>query len=326
MRSEVPGTSDAQLRLYVNEALGLIYDDQLWSFQLQTGGWYTPGLLGLTNSNVAASPGTISVSTYSDQLTGDATASAAWLAAGLQFGNYQIRIPYYSLYSINSIDSTDPNAVVLTLDRPWMEPTQVNATYMAYQAYFPCPVPTNDFKRFIAIRDTTNAIDIDFWSYRQSDLALQDPQRTVFNLPCYAVPYQVDQRPNSSTIGQMLYELWPNPLSALPYTINYMRRGPLLTNNSDQVPYPLTDELVRWRAVEVASLWKERNKPDGMARGSGTDWKFSAQAARENFVQLRKTISHKDRDLVDLYFNRLKQTMTTNPFATINGQLNVGRW
>jgi hypothetical protein len=330
LRGEVPGTSDAQLKLYVNEALKLIYNDQKWSFQLQTGGWFTPGLLGQNPSNptLGVSPGTITVNTYDTTITGDATASAAWLALVGRplLTEYQIRTPYYSLYSIISVDDTDPAAVVLTIDRPWMEPDQSAAQYMMYQAYFPAPVTTDDFKRFIAIRDTTNAIDIDFWSLRQDDLAVKDPQRTVFNLPCYAVPFQVDQRPNSATLGQMLYELWPNPLSALPYTINYMRRGPLLARNTDEIPFPLTEELVKWRAVEVACLWKERQKGDTMARGSGTDWKFSAQSAHAEFVALKKQISQIDRDLVELYQNRLKQTMGTNPFATINGQLNVGRW
>jgi hypothetical protein len=331
LRGEVPGTSDAQLKVYTNEALGLIYDDQLWSFQLQTGGWFTPGLLGGgsgASPTLGISPGTITVNTYDDTITGDATASAAWLALVGRplLTEFQIRVPYYSLYSIISVNDDDPTAVVLTIDRPWMEPSQAGGQYMMYQAYFPCPAPDGDFKRFFAIRDTTNAIDIDFWSLRQTDLALRDPQRTVFNLPCYAVPYQIDQRPNSQTIGSMLYELWPNPLSALPYTINFMRRGPLLARNSDEVPYPITDELVKWRAIEVASLWKQRQIGDEMARGSGADWKFAAQAARENFVQLRKTIAMKDRQQIDLYMSRLKPTFSTNPFATINSQLNVGRW
>jgi hypothetical protein len=100
----------------------------------------------------------------------------------------------------------------------------------------------------------------------------------------------------------------------------------LLARNTDEIPFPLTEELVKWRAVEVACLWKERQKGDTMARGSGTDWKFSAQSAHAEFVALKKQISQIDRDLVELYQNRLKQTMGTNPFATINGQLNVGRW
>lgn len=328
LRGEVPGTTDAQLKTYVNEALGLIYDDHNWSFQLQTAGWFTPGLLGLVNGVQTVSPGTITVDKYSNTITGDATASAAWtgISGRPLITEYQIRVPYYSLYSIIAMDDSNPNAVTLTLDRPWMEPAQSGGTYMMYQAYFPAPVPDGDFKRFFAIRDTTNAIDIDFWSLRQSDLAIRDPQRTVFNLPCYAVPYQIDQRTGSPTLGTMLYELWPNPLSALPYTINYQRRGPLLAANTDTVPFPLTDEFVKWRAIEVACLFKERQRGDTMARGSGTDWKFSAQAARDEFTRLYKTISMKDREMVDLYFHRVMPTFSTNPFATINSQLNVGRW
>jgi hypothetical protein len=99
LRGEVPGASVAQLKVYVNEALGLIYDDQKWSFQLQTGGWFTPGLLGINSSQpVSVSPGTITVNTFDTTITGDATASAAWLAlVGRPFlTEYQIRIRWIS--------------------------------------------------------------------------------------------------------------------------------------------------------------------------------------------------------------------------------------
>lgn len=322
LNGEIPKLSAPQVRQYINEALGLIFDSQMWSFQLKNSGWFTPGLVAA--AGVGQSIGGITVNTYDDTVVGNAAASAAWLSLTGRplLTELQIRVPYYALYDIISVDSTDPNAVVLTLDRPWMEPPQVAGPYMLYQAYFPAPAA--DFKRFFAVRDTTNAWDLTFGEYSQNDLARLDPQRTIFNIPSQIIPYDQDTRPNSATLGYQRYELWPGPLTKLPYSISYLRRGDLLSKRDDTVPYPLTDELVQWRALEVACLYKERQKGEDVARGSGTDWKFSAQAAHDEYKALFKVISNKDRAAVELYFTRLRLTRPRAPFATINSQLNVG--
>lgn len=323
LNGEIPKLSAPQIRQYINEALGLIYDQQTWSFQLKNSGWFTPGLV--LGSGIGQSTGGITVNTYSDTVVGNAAASAAWLSLTGRplLTELQIRAPYYALYDIIAVDATDPNAVVLTLDRPWMEPSMVDGTYMLYQAYFPAPAA--DFKRFFAIRSTVTADYLTFGEVSQNDLEAKDPQRTLFNLPLHVVPYDQDSRPNSATLGYIRFELWPHPLTQYPYAISYMRRGPLMVNRDDTVPYPLTDELVQWRALEIACLYKERQKGEDVARGSGTDWKFSAQAAHDEYKALFKVISNKDRAAVELYYNRLKQMRTGVPFATQNQQLNVGR-
>ncbi len=198
---------------------------------------------------------------------------------------------------------------------------------MVYQCYF--PVPVSDFKRFLEIRDTTNASPMDYWTYSRRDLANIDPQRTAFNLPAFVVPYEVDARVGSPTLGNMLYELWGHPLSELPYTFSYLRRGTLLSAPTDTVPVPLTDELVLWRAKEVAYQWKEAQKGDGIARGAGADWRFLAEYASKEFLKKLKIIADRDRDLVDAYFNRYVRGASINywglPYANISGNLNVGR-
>jgi hypothetical protein len=196
---------------------------------------------------------------------------------------------------------------------------------MIYQAYFAVPVP--DFKRFLAARDTTDNYPMDFWSRTQMDLAVQDPERVVFDDPDFFVPYQTDQRPQSSTPGYMLYELWPHPLSVLPYTFAYLRRGPLLANPSDTVPYPMTEECVLWRAKSAAYLWKEAQKGEQMQRGSGADFRFLSQAADAEYKATLKPIKMRDDDLVNLYMARFRRDLyaDSEPFATITGGLNVGR-
>lgn len=333
---EVPGIADAYAKTLLAEALRHIEDEQMWSFQLQEAGWITPGLLFASGPGNSA--GSITTVIGSNQVIGDAVASAAWaayasLAAPLTV--CQIRSPYYSLYNIIQYDTTS-NAPfgTLTLDRPWMEPAGAAMSYMIYQAYFAVPVSQFDtdeepnFRRFIAARDTTNNAPMDYWSLSQKDLAVKDPERTIFNDPGYFVPYQVDQRPGSPTLGSMLYELWPHPLSVLPYTFAYIYRGPQLISPGDTVPYPITESMVLWRAKESAYLWKEAQKGENIERGSGADYKFLSQAAAAEYKKKKKDIAARDRDLVDLYFTRWNPDYYNNsePYSTVNGQLNVGRY
>ena len=397
----VPGTNFGLVRTKINEALQLIQDERVWSFQLQTGGWLATGLLGGT-ANGFLSPGAITVTPGQNTITGDAAATAAWTATVPYpplLTQKQIRVPYYSLYNIIALGnngtvlyvttvspgsgqpagiytvpvldltgsgvgatvaitvdadgtvSTAPTILtagsgyetpginfnpgagtvatfavtlqaVITIDRLWTEPPQVNGTYMIYQAYFPAPV---GFKKWYALRDTTNNNEMNWWSYTQQDLAEEDAQRINFNQPTYVVPLGADQRPGSATIGQMLYELWPHPISQWPYTYQCMANAAPLVNQNDTVPYPLTDELVKWRAYEVLYLWKESQKGDDMQRGSGANWILLMQAAAAEYQKRLKQIRVVDQQYVDLYFSKMKRFPTMGePYATINGGLNVG--
>ncbi len=397
--SGIPGMNRGLASTKINEAFQLIQDEHVWSFQLQTGGWLTPGILGGYTA-AFLSPGTISVQPFTNQITGDAVATAAWYGANSPIITvYQIRVPYYSLYNIVSINGngtiayatiltngsgqtpgsyvtpildngglgtggsvlvtvdvdgtvttpqpalitpgsgyTSPyiafnqggtpatfsvqQIAVLTIDRPWMEPAQVNSNYLAYQAYFPAPA---GLKKWLAIRDTTNNEPMDWWTYTQVDLSEIDPQRTDFSQPEYVVPYGPDTRQGSATFGQMLYELWQGPLTVLPYTYQCEAAWPALSNPNDTVPYPLTEELLKFRTYEVVSLWKEMQKGDEMERGSGANWQFLAKAYREEYQSRLKIISLVDRQLCDLYFTRMKRYPgSMDSFVSVNGQMGVG--
>lgn len=330
---DVPGIPFAYSQTLINQALKLIYDEQRWSFQVKDAGWLTPGILGGTPPTLPyVSPGTISVVPYQNTVYGDAVATAVWAAlVGRPFlTEQQFRIPAYSLYNIinyyapgdNPNDLTTPFAT-LVLDRNWMEPAQTDAGYMIYQAYF--PVPAETFRKFGNIRDTTNNQWINFWQRDQAWLSVNDPQRTIFDVPTNAVPYEVDQRPNSATLGHMLYELWPGPLSVLPYSFTYLHEGPRLKKPLDRVQYPLNEELVMWRAKEVAFLWKEAQKGDGMERGSGADWRFLAQESNAQYMRRLKTVKLLDAGLGDLYWTKFNRTaLSQDGYETMVGTLNVG--
>lgn len=395
----ISGSNLGLVKTALNEAFSLIQDEQTWSFQLQTGGFLTPGLLG---GQVASflSPGTISIQSFSDQMTGDALATAAWIgASNPSITSYQIRVPYYSLYSIIAIGgngqiayatiftagsgqtpgayvtpvldnggpgtgasvlvtvgadgtvSSQPTLVtpgsgyvspyilfseggtpatfsvqqiaVLTLDRLWTEPSQpVGSGYMAYQCYFPLPA---GFRRFFDLRDTTNNQEIDYWSLNQQQLAAIDPQRTDFSQPEFIAYVGPDTRQGSATFGQGLVEFWQGPLTELPYTAQWLVYWPALSNPNDAIPWPLSEELLKFRALEILCLWKEGSKGDSMERGSGANWQFLAGAYRKEYDARLKTIRVKDRNIVDLYMQKFnRKPFNSEPFASVNGQMSVG--
>lgn len=322
---EIPGVAETLARNKINEALGKIYDETDWSFQTQYDAWLSPGMV--------ASSGTTTVSPYSNQIIGDAAASAIWAAlTGRPFlTELQYRDPAYSLYNIVAYDTTSNSPFgTLTLDRPWKEPTTgPGQKYMIYQAYF--PVPVQDFRKFIEIRDTTDAAAVDWWSMSQQDLAVEDPQRLQFGpcVPTYAVPLGQDQRPNSSTLGFVWYELWPHVLSKMPYSLSYKRRGPMLVNPGDTVVYPLTEELVTWRTKEVIYQYKEAQKGEQVQRGSGADWRFLAQAAGAEYKAVLKQIRAADANLHRDFVTRESKTPSASAdgYSTERlGLLNIGRW
>lgn len=393
----VPGMNLGLAKSKINEAFELIQDENVWSFQCQTGGWLTPGILG---GNVSAflSPGTVSIQPFTSQMTGDAIATAAWYGAQNPIiTQYQIRIPYYALYSIvaiggngtiayatiftagsgqapgiytypildnggpgtggsvsitvaaNGTVTTPPTTLaagsgylnpyiafaqggtpatfivtqiaVLTLDRLWTEPAQVNSNYLSYQAYFAAPA---GFRRFYDSRDTTNNQEMDFWTYQQTDLARIDPQRTDFAQPEYIVYYGPDTRVGSATFGAPLFELWMGALTSLPYTNQWQVYWPPLVNANDTLPYPITEQLVKFRTYEVIALWKESQKGDDMERGSGANWQFLSLAYRKQYDDILKKIRIKDKNIVDLYFQRMSRTpRNIGNFVSVNGQMSV---
>lgn len=323
---EVPGVSQPLASNKLNEALKKIYDETDWSFQTQQAGWNCPGLM--------ANVGTVTANPYTSVVIGDAAASAAWAAlTGRPFlTELQFRNPPYALYNIIAYNPNGaPPFATLTLDRPWMEPTiGAGQPYYIYQAYF--PVPVSDFTKFIEIRDTTNNAPVDFTKVSQDDLSVLDAQRLIFGpaVPTYAVPWGIDMRPGSSTLGNIMYELWPHNLSHMPYSFSYKRSGPLFVNPSDVAPYPISEELIKCRAKEVLYLYKEAQKGEEMQRGSGADWKFLAQAAAKEHQALLKQIRAKDanlhRDFLTHSRSGLTSQATNDGYSTETlGLLNVGR-
>ena len=306
--------------------LGDIYDQTDWSFQKGFSGWLAPGVI-FQNGSFTTTP-------YSDQIIADATATAALVAyTGMPLiTQLQYRNPGYAIYSIVGYDfnTINPGFVTLTLDRPWMEPTTgPGQPFMIYQVYFVAPV--QDFRKFISIQDMTNDQYIDFWSYTQADLAIQDPQRQNFSNPEYAVPAGIDLRSGSATYEWPWFELWPQQDSYVPYTLMYRRRGPLPQNAADPLwqqppPVPITENMLEFKAKEV--LFQDKAaEMEVKTPGSGKGMMLLSTMAQEKYLELFSLALS-----IDLNLDGESLTHTNlpgkwgqgRPFATMRGGINFG--
>jgi hypothetical protein len=146
-----PNMSRIRAKKLVNRAWKIVQDSCLWSFQLGQGGFSTPEV---------TTGGTISVPYLgSNQIIGDATATAQWQALPFYWAPtvQQIRAQGYSIYSIISVDydTLNPPFATLTLDRPFIDPLPFysGVGYQMFQAYIACPPR---FKRWLTIADMFN--------------------------------------------------------------------------------------------------------------------------------------------------------------------------
>jgi hypothetical protein len=280
----------------------------------QTPGTYTYSIL---DNGGPGSGGSVSVTVASN---GTVSASPVILAAGTRYVN-----PYINFSQGGTPATfTFTQFAVLTLDRPWMEPTSgPGQSYMIYQALFPSPC--EDFRGFTAAWNTTDAWPLDFSNKSQLDLAREDPQRLIFDDPRYIVKYGPDTRPNSSTFGYQLYELWPNVLNPIPVSFGYERRGPKLVNPTDCVVYPLTEELVLWRSKEELYDMAEATKSKDMARGQGANFEYLSGKAHAQYEEILTKITAVDANLrTDLIVQTGVPGATGAPYSTRTGGVNLG--
>lgn len=280
----VPQTPLARAQTAVRRALEAIYDQADWGWQKGFAGWLAPGIV--------FNNGTFTTTPYSNQIIADATATAQMIAwTGRPFiTELQYRNPAFAIYDIVAYDynTINPGFVTLTLDRPWMEPgTGPGQPFLIYQQYFVAPVP--DFRKWIAVQDFTNALDLDFWSMTRADLAAIDPQRQNNAIPTNVVPAGIDQRTGSATYGWQRFELYPWQGNFTPYTLTYRRKGQLPESQNDwmiMVPqHPITENMLEFKAKEILLLDKAAEM-EAKVPGSGKGMTLLSELAQKKYYEL----------------------------------------
>jgi len=290
-----------------------------WSFQLGQGGFAAPGQY---------TAGTVSVSYGGTTVTGDATASTGWSTLS-QFGSLitqrQFRIGGGTIYDIIGYDDTDPNAIVLTLDRPFIDyqATNIGLPYIIYQPYY--AAPQKEFIRWLAVRDMTNVrwlnVNADYDTRRATDQA--DPQRQIYTPPLIVLPLGKDTRGQgtvnaSSTLGYMRYELYPQPSSQIVYQSWYLWEGPDLVDDSDELPEPISEICVKSKALVDAYGVAEANKDPQNPRGTGADNRFLAGLYGAMYEKELQACRVNDREAVSLFSAQMSRVGSPAPFSTWN--------
>ena len=198
---------------------------------------------------------------------------------------------------------------VLTLDRPFVDPLPfyTGVGYQMFQAYIPAPPR---FKRWLTIADMFNCWPLSITTSRRT-IDLMDPARLYTSNPCYALGLGEDQRgagtPNASaTLGQQLYELYPNPQSEISYQTYYVADAPYLVNNSDELPFPITEDVVIEKALTWAYRDAEARRDIMAAKGSIGNFLALKKDSEQDFLIRLKTLRLKDRDAVDSYMVKMK--------------------
>jgi hypothetical protein len=312
MKSElalaIPGLSRIYAGTLLNRAWRQVRDANLWSFQLGQGGFSTPEV---------TTTGSITAAIGSDQIIGDAAATAAWAALPFMFSPtvQQFRATGYSIYNIiayddgsDSVNSPNYPYATLTLDRLFVDPLAFwsGVGYQMFQAYIPAP---KYFKRWLSVSDMFNCYSLDLWTSRR-DVNLRDPARPYTSNPEAILGLGTDQRIGSPTLGQQLYELWPNPTTSISYMTYFVTMGAPLVNNSDELPYPITEDCVLAKARSYAYEWAESRKDVMAAKGSGANYSGLKRDSEADFLMRLKSLRLIDKDQVDSYMVNLRSTLS----------------
>jgi hypothetical protein len=316
LRGCVPSYSALLARTHLREAWTDIRNMKGWSFQLGNGGFGTPPL---TNQ------GAVTVAFGGTTVTGNAAASAVWATAS-QPGNLltqqQFRIGGGTIYNIVAY-AVVGGFGVLTLDRPYYDVTAgANLGYSIYQCYY--PVPVEDFIAWESVLDINNAIDLVTGTAKKNKdwVDANDPQRQIFSNPGSIIPYGTDQRAGSSTAGWMVYELYPQPQAQYAYQTWYSRRGADLVLNSDTVPFPIPEHLVKMLARVKAYEWlivkleAERGSTGYVSSTSGIQ--FAMGAALKQATALLREVRMEDRDRVDMWYSVMNRVQGYGVVTTFN--------
>ncbi len=212
----------------------------------------------------AITAGTVTATHGSVTVTCDAIASAALLPA--IFGDpplastalgqgRQIRMGVSGavglIYNIVAVDATDPNALILLIDRKYGEQT-ITGPYQVYHCYI--APPDDDFLQYFVVTHkragySIRAKKLFYTQYRLNSI---DPQRGANGDAYVIAAYKSDRD------GRPVHEWYPHPTNAGVYSALYRKRGKDLSLSID-VPVTFPNSVLMARAFQHAADWAVAN-------------------------------------------------------------------
>lgn len=249
---ELPGLSPFLAETHIKQAWLDVCKARLWSFLMVDGAVVLP---------VQITAGTVTTTLNSPTVLCDAAASAALLpyVAGVPLlTQLQIRTQGQSIYSISSVDSTVPTALVLTLSADFVGPTAAaGQSYQVYRCYI--TAPSADFLRWESFDDFQNgyAITGDRISRSRMEFDRRDPQRQS-----EGQAYFLGENRGQLT-ASVFWEFWPHPTNGQVFIATYRSKGsaPDFSDPASTPPPIIPDSLILTRAFGWYSYrWAQANR------------------------------------------------------------------
>lgn len=313
----VPRISALHAGQIVNRAWSRIRDSRLWSFHFVSNAQlFVP--FGITGGYVAPTFGSNQIlvdPVAAGKLNAVALANPPLASPILGVGR-QIRVgttnglstPTGPNYSITHWDGVD----TLTIDRPYGEFTAPRCHYQVLKCYYapPAPPPFLNLQadlRYVRYQVITNknmgyAIFGPNLYWSQAQLDAIDPQRGGQGDAYIVANY------GRNSLGQPVFELYPNPVNFTTYTASYYTRWLDLSPSNDlpQVAYELPD-LLMFQSKCLASDWASANV------------NTFPELAQTNWIAYRNTQMAEYRSSVINCFKQDDEIMPLIPFRQGQG-------
>lgn len=269
LTGEISCLPDPEAQRFINRAWKRINDYRMWSWQqIANGQLFVPAVISTGTADATFNSTTIVMSAGAIPALNAVAFGNPPLASPILGVGYQIRV---GNSQTGLASPTGPNYTIvawdgagdLTIDRPFGEATQPDAIYQVMKCFYAAPfLPVTStgadgqFARYMSVTNLLNGYTITGKSlyFSQADLNQLDPQRGGQGDAYIMAFYQ------TNSLGQPVYEMYPNPVNPTTYQANFMSKGPLLmmTTSLPQVPYAL-DDTVSFLAKKFAGQWAGAN-------------------------------------------------------------------
>lgn len=294
LSGEIPAMDDLYAARIIQRAWKRVNDYRVWSWQIIANAQlFVPAVISV---------GTCSVTFNSTNVVMDASATAA--LNSVAFGNpplaspvlgvgYQIKLgssptalgaPIGPNYTITAWDG----AGNLTIDAPYGAQSATGLNYQVLKAFYAAPfLPVTStgadaqFARYMSVTNLLDGYTITGRQlyFSQEELNRIDPQRGGQG-DAYILSLL-----QTNSLGQPVYEMYPNPVNPTTYQANMISKGPLLTMTTQlpQVSYAL-DDTVTFLAKSFAGQWALANA-GRYKELQGTNWVVYIQMMQEEWRQ-----------------------------------------
>src|SRR6185312_12917418 len=243
----IPKLSDLLAGNLVNQAWAQLRDTRKWSWLVAEGSYFVPSVL---------TGGTVQVTQFSPQVVADSFAGSLLEAAVFATPPLiQRQFRASNGGPIYNIASYDPNARILTLERPYLEQSSTAfTTWAVYELYY--PAPSQDFLKYLSILNPVMGYSIteDRCTLSKEELDRKDPQRGAQGDPYYVAFYRTDP------VSQLpVYEFWPSPTNSYGLPFIYQRRGEDFVNPDDALPPTIESYSFMQLAHYHGCMWAAKN-------------------------------------------------------------------